>query len=72
MKDINYMLYDNETNQSLIFGDIVEVVKYVRYHITNGKPNNLYIRPNQTSVLKALRSYNINAKFHLELFKHLK
>lgn len=70
-KEINYMLYDNEANESLAYGDIEYVTEHLRDFISGGKPENVDIRPTQSSVLKALREYNAKHSYSVNLFKHL-
>lgn len=71
-KNINYMLYDNKSGESLAFGDIEYVTEHLRDFITRGKSKNVDISPTQASVLKALREYNLTHSYSLNLFKHLK
>jgi hypothetical protein len=68
---INYMLYDNESGQSLAYGDIEYVTEHLRDFITGGKPENVDIRPTKASVLKALKEYNLKHSYSINLFKHL-
>ena len=68
---INYMLYDNESGQSLAYGDIEYVTEVLRDFITGGKPENVDIRPTKASVLKALKEYNLKHSYSINLFKHL-
>ena len=68
---INYMLYDNEFDESLGYGDIEYVTEVLRDFITGGKPENVDIRPTKASVLKALKEYNLTHSFSINLFKHL-
>ena len=70
-REINYMLYDNETDESLAYGDIKYVTEHLRCFITGGKPTKIHIRPTQSSVLKALREYNNKHDYSVNLFKHL-
>lgn len=66
------MLYSNGLDRSIAYGDIEYVTEHLRDYITNGKPDELHIRPTESNVMKVLREYNGKNDFSLDLFRQLK